>query len=203
MTLQLVGPAFFDAMALAYIQMHPPRSRLLVDYGDNLADFIDTFGPAAGLPYLGDMARLERLRIRAYHSADHAPVSLAALAELMEQPERLGTLHLGLHPCVSLFKSNYAVCSLWQAHQEGGCIESVNPYQPENAMVLRQGLDVELLAVDNGFLAFVQALLNDLPLGQAAHLGSTTDGDFDLGQCLALLISKAVITHLCTDEKAG
>ncbi|MCY1408495.1 putative DNA-binding domain protein [compost metagenome] len=201
-TVQLVGPAFFDTMALAYIQAHPPRSRLLVDYGDNLADFIDTFGPAASLPYLGDMARLERLRVRAYHSADRAAVSLAALAELMAQPERLATLRLGLHPCLSILRSDYAVCSLWQAHQEGGCIASVNPYQPENAMVLRLGLDVELLAGGNSTLAFIQALLDGLPLGQAAHLGSTTDGNFDLGQCLALLISKAVITHLLTDEKA-
>jgi hypothetical protein len=191
-----VGEAFFNAMALAFVQAHPPTSRMLVEYGEGFATFIETFGPAASLPYLADIARLERLRVRAYHAADTEAVSLAAIAELMAQPERLAELRLILHPCVAILTSGYAVCALWQAHQPGGEIEKVDPFLPEHVLVLRCGLDVEVLALDAGTCVFIQALQGGLPLGQAAGQGLHANAEFDLGQCLALLISKAVITQL-------
>ncbi|WP_166358814.1 DNA-binding domain-containing protein [Pseudomonas akapageensis] len=199
---QLVGEAFFNAMALTFVQAHPPRSRSLVDYGEDFAAFIETFTPAAGLPYLADVARLERLCVRAYHACDSQAVSLELLAELMAQPEELAELRLGLHPSLSILPSDYAVCSLWEAHQPGGDITKVDPCLPERALVLRCGLEVELLALDTGTCAFIQALQAGLPLGRAAHLEGHASSSFDLGQCLALLISKNVITQLLTEEKA-
>ena len=69
-TLQLVGDEFFRAMAGVYVQGFPPTSALINEYGGDLADFIQGFAPAASVPYLADVARLERLRVRAYHAAD-------------------------------------------------------------------------------------------------------------------------------------
>lgn len=199
---QLVGEAFFNAMALAFVQAHPPRSRLLAEYGEDFAAFIETFEPVASLPYLADVARLERLRIRAYHAADVDAVSLAAFAGLMAEPERLARLCLDLHPGLSVLASAHAVYSLWQAHQPGGEIEKVDPYLPECALVLRHGLEVELTALDAGTCTFIKALQGGLPLGQAAGQGLYANAKFDLGQCLALLISKAVITQLHTQKRA-
>lgn len=196
--LQLVGEAFFNAMGLAYVQSHPPRSRLLVEYGEDFAAFIDNFEPAASLPYLADVARLERMRIRAYHAADSNAVDHRAIAELLAQPERLVELRLSLHPSLSILASDFAICSLWQAHQHDGEIETVDPRLPERALVLRCGLEVELLALDPGNCAFIQALQSGLPLGQAAGQGLQASSGFDLGLCLALLIGKAAITQLHT-----
>ena len=39
-----------------------------------LPGFLESFEPARGLPYLGDVARLEWLRHAAYHAADQAPL---------------------------------------------------------------------------------------------------------------------------------
>jgi hypothetical protein len=57
---RIVGPEFFQAMARAYIVLEPPRSPILLDYGAGFPDFIGEFEPAAVLPYLADVARIER-----------------------------------------------------------------------------------------------------------------------------------------------
>ena len=57
----------------------PPRSPLLFQYGGSFADFIAGFAPAAPLPYLRDMARLEYAQGLAYHAADREPLPPASL----------------------------------------------------------------------------------------------------------------------------
>ena len=72
---RIVGEEFFAGMARIYVTTHPPRSRLLVQYGDDFADFVEQFPPAAELRYLPDVARLETARTRAHHAADAAPLA--------------------------------------------------------------------------------------------------------------------------------
>jgi hypothetical protein len=84
--LALVGEEFFRAMARLYIELSPPRSPLLMTYGDDFADFIGTFPPAAPVPYLCDIARLEAARTRAYHAVDEEPLSVEELASLFRAP---------------------------------------------------------------------------------------------------------------------
>jgi hypothetical protein len=60
---RIVGEEFFRDMARVYVRAHPPRSRLLMEYGDDFADFIAGFGPVAELEYLADVRGL-RLRAR-------------------------------------------------------------------------------------------------------------------------------------------
>jgi len=62
---RLVGDEFFRAMARLYATMRPPASPLMMLYGETFPEFIDAFAPAAALPYLGDIARLEYARGRA------------------------------------------------------------------------------------------------------------------------------------------
>ena len=73
-TERIVGEDFFAAMARVYVVTEPPRSPILVAYGDGFPGFIASFAPAAELPYLADVARLEVARTRAYHAADAAPL---------------------------------------------------------------------------------------------------------------------------------
>jgi hypothetical protein len=56
----LVGPDFFDQTARAYVEHTAPVQARLSDYGAGFADFLQTYGPAAGLPYLPDAARFDR-----------------------------------------------------------------------------------------------------------------------------------------------
>ena len=44
---RIVGEEFFLAMARAYVVADPPRSPMLLEYGDGFPDFVERFPPAA------------------------------------------------------------------------------------------------------------------------------------------------------------
>ena len=67
--LSLVGTAFFERMALVYASDRPATERTLNLYGGAFADFIAGFAPARELPYLADVARLERAVLEARHES--------------------------------------------------------------------------------------------------------------------------------------
>jgi len=122
---EMVGEEFFRAMAREFVSVQPPTSPVLAHYGAGFAEFIADFPPAAGLPYLPDLARLELMRVEVYHAADDTPA--------------LRVLH-----------SRHAVASLWAAHQADdvdAALAQVDPAVAESALVLRCGLDVLVLRI--------------------------------------------------------
>ncbi|MFJ2364404.1 DUF2063 domain-containing protein [Pseudomonas sp. NPDC087697] len=197
---QLVGDEFFRAMAQLYVQKFAPTSPLINDYGSDFASFIEHFAPAASVPYLTDVARLERLRVRAYHAADANAVEPARIAAAISEPEALAELHIDLHPSTFTLNSAYAVVALWAAHQADTPPQNLEPYHPQSALVLRNGLEVEVFAVDVGTTTFIHSLQNSRPLGQAVADALNVVPAFDLSQCLALLIGHNAITHLQHDK---
>ena len=193
---QLVGEAFFQAMAQMFIQKFPPDSPVMSTYGSQFADFIKDFAPARSVPYLADVARLERLCVQAFHAADICPVDHDLLVQALNSPEGLAQLHLQLHPGVASLHSPYAIAALWTAHQSQGQIQGLDPRQPQSTLVLRNGLRVEVFAVSSGCAVLVRLLKADNALGLAAAHALEADNDFDLSQALALLITHNAITGL-------
>ncbi|MGE7957639.1 DNA-binding domain-containing protein [Pseudomonas sp. NPDC089530] len=193
---QLVGEEFFRAMAALYVRAFPPRSALLNDYGHDFADFIAGFAPAASLPYLADVARLERLRVSAYHAADASPVQTAQIVAAMAAPATLGQLRLQLHPSLDTLDSAYPVVALWAAHQGDGDLSSIDLHRPQNALVLRNRLEVEVFAIDAGAAHFIHCLRHSQPLRAAATGALALGQGFDPIQSLALLIRCGAITAL-------
>lgn len=199
---QLVGETFFRAMAQVFVRQSPPRSAVMLDYGDDFPAFVEGFQPAASLPYLADVARLERLRSHAYHAADSPSLDAGVLAGALAEPDRLASLVLQLHPSVAVLASRFAVVSLWGAHQGLLEITQVDPYAAQQALVLRHGLEVEVIGVRAGDASFIQSLQAGVPLGQAAEQALTDDTTFDLSAPLAQLIRSGAISdyHYATDR---
>jgi hypothetical protein len=79
---RIVGADFFQAIARAYVVVEPPQSPILLDYGAGFPDFIRQFEPAAVLPYLADVARIERAWTEAYHAPEASPIDPAAFSAL-------------------------------------------------------------------------------------------------------------------------
>ena len=202
-TLQLVGDAFFRAMASVYVQAHPPTSPLISEYGSTLAEFIQGFEPAASVPYLADVARLERLRVCAYHAADCQPLDQHAVLQALQGQADLGTLRLQLNPSLGTLDSPYAVVAVWAAHQIEGGLATLNPWHAQGALVLRQGLTVKVFAIDSGSVTFIKSLGRGTSLEKAVEQALATAPEFDLHQCLTLLISHNAITHLHTEQKVS
>lgn len=164
---KLVGEAFFAALARAYLASDPPRSPVLFHHGAGFGDFIEGFPPARSVPYLGDVARLEWLRLRAYHAADAEPAGLATLAVI--PAAALPGTRLDLHPALGLLRSRWPVVSLWAASAGLGDPADVDLKRPEDAAVLRPALDVDTRALPPGGGAFLTALAEGASLGAAAE----------------------------------
>jgi hypothetical protein len=195
-TQELVGEEFFRAMARLYAYACPPQSRLMAFYGAGFPDFIESFPPAAGLPYLADVARLEYRRIVAYHAADVPGVGAEAVSAALADEATLPTLGMTLHPSLSVLSSASAVVSLWAAHQGVLELAEVDPDAPETALILRHGLDVEVLQIPAAVGAFLCKLQAGSSLGSTAAEATSIDADFDLVGILGLLLQKSGITAL-------
>ena len=200
-TQELVGEEFFRVMAKHFVQAQPPRSRLLAFYGDSFADFVDSFAPAAPVPYLADVARLEMCRVRAYHAADVPPLDPDALGVALADPQQLLTLRLVLHPSVHLIRSPFAIFSLWAAHQGALCISTVDPSVAQAALVFRNGLDVDTLELSAGVGLFVRAVQMGETLVDAAGATGSGNHEFDLADTVAKLIRFQLITKITTGNK--
>ncbi len=109
----LVGEEFFRAMARLYVQDNPPTSRLLFEYGASFPAFIGQFEPAADLPFLPDVARLERLWLDSFHAADAAPLDGTILQRVA--PEQLASLTFGIIPRRACFAAITRPSPSWPA----------------------------------------------------------------------------------------
>jgi fermentation-respiration switch protein FrsA (DUF1100 family) len=192
----LVGEPFFRAAAAAFARRHPPQSPVLAWYGEGFAAFVEALEPARSLPYLADVARLEWLRVLAWHAADAKAVPMNRLAELLTDAEHLPLARLTLHPALHVMNSPHPVVSLWAAHQcddPGAALGQIDMTCGEAALLLRPELGVEILRIEPGAAAFVRLLLAGEPLGTAA-LG----GGFALAETLGVLVRHRAIVAVTT-----
>lgn len=169
---------------------------MISEYGGTFADFIQGFEPAWSVPYLADVARLERLRVRAYHAADCQVLDQHSVLRQLQGCAQLGQLRVRLHPSLATLESSYAVVSVWTAHQADGAITSFNPWHAQGGLVLRQGLVVKVFAIDRGSVTFINRLNQGAGLEMAIADALKASDEFDLHLCLTLLISHDAITHL-------
>ncbi|MDP2371406.1 DUF2063 domain-containing protein [Rhodoferax sp.] len=199
---ELVGEEFFRAMARVFVQAHPPRSPVLAHYGASFADFVQSFAPAASLPYLSDVGRLEMCRVRAYHAADVPAAQPEALQAVLTDPRQLVSVRLGLHPSLQVVESRFAVFSIWAAHQGAGSLSSVDPAVAQTALVFRGGLDVEVLELTACAGQLVSALQRGITPVEAAAAAAANGGDpaSELANAITLLIRFQIITTITTGD---
>jgi hypothetical protein len=184
---RIVGSEFFHALARAYVVGDLPRSPMLLDYGAGLPDFIGRFEPASVLPYLADVARIERAWTEAYHAAEASPIDRLAFAEIA--PDRLATITLVLHPSVRIVRSRFPALTIWQMNVEGGVPGPVDlAAGGENALVVRPQADVEVRSIPDGSPEFIHALASGRPVLAAFEEAIAADPTFDLSANLSDLI---------------
>lgn len=204
-TQELVGEQFFRAMARQFVRAEPPRSPVLALYGNGFAEFIAAFPAAAGLPYLADVARLELLRVEAWHAADAEPLSADTMGSLLAAAEALPEARFVLHPSLRLLRSRHAVVALWTAHQSESAalaLAKVDPDQTEIALVRRDGLGVEISSISVGAAEFIECLHQGRSFGHAAQQALSADLQFDLAETLGSLIRGGLLVSVTTEGSA-
>ncbi|PQV54787.1 putative DNA-binding protein [Paraburkholderia sp. BL21I4N1] len=176
---RLVGDEFFAAMARVYVALEPPRSPIMLDYGETFAAFIDKFEPANSVPYLADVARLERAWVEAYHSAEALPIDPARLATIDSQS--LPRVCFALHPSIRVVRSTFPAVRIWQTNVGGGEPVAIDLTSGgEHALVVRPLAEVEVRQIPASAATFILSVAAHAPIADAATLALEEDADFDL-----------------------
>jgi hypothetical protein len=189
----IVGDEFFRAMARDFVFASPPRSPVLLSYGEAFPDFLESFAPAAGLPYLADVARLEIARGQAHHAADAAPVTAEALAAL--DPRRPG-VRVGIHPAVRLIRSAYPMVTLWAMNAGAQTPAAIDDWSAEDAVVARPAHRVLVHRLPPGGFTFLQALRDGVALEAAMMAAFAVSDQFDASAAVADLVGFGLATSL-------
>ena len=184
---RLVGDTFFFAAARLFVADNLPQRRSLALYGEAFPGFLEAFGPARSVPYLADVARLERMRLEALHAADAPPLDPL---ELSGSGGRLIDVRLVPHPAVRLLRSPFPVVSIWTANSNGQSpVGRYIPERAETALVTRAHFDVGVVALDPAATGFVAALIDGASIATAAAVALDGDPAFDVSTIFHRLLS--------------
>jgi Putative DNA-binding domain len=162
---RLVGEDFFAAAADVFITDEPPRMAWLDFYGAEFPEFLQRFEPAASLPYLPDVARLEHAVGCALHALDAAPLAPADLASVAQGDQ--ARVCFEPHSAVSLVSSKYPVDSIWRAvlASDDAALSAIDLSSGKVwLLVERNANGTEVMRLDEPRWRFAEALFSGRPL---------------------------------------
>jgi hypothetical protein len=191
---RITGVEFFRAMARFHVRASPPRSPLLFEYGRDFPDFIKRYEYAQSVPWLGDVARIERAWLDSYHAADADPLSAAALGSV--PADRLAGLVFLPHPAVRIVCSSFPSVSIFTANRNEERAAPVDAVDPEVALITRPGQDVAVRHLPVGGAAFLTRLIEGLPLGIAVSAALEVTPSFDVSANIAGMIDAGVFASI-------
>jgi hypothetical protein len=198
-TLRIAGVDFFRAMARFYVRATPPNSPLLFDYGRDFPDFIERYEYAQSVPWLADVARIERAWLDAYHAADVQPLMPHELAAVPS--DRLPNAVLEPHPATRIIRSRFSAVTIFTASRSDGSAGRIEVVEPEDALLTRPALEVEVRQLPPGGAIFLSRLIAGESLGAAASAAFSESPSFDLSANIrGLLEAGAFTTVLCVES---
>ena len=197
-TLRITGVDFFRAMARFHVRATPPTSPLLFEYGHDFPDFIERYEYAQAMPWLTDVARIERAWLDAYHAADAEPLTPQALASI--PPEQLVETVLTPHPATRIVCSRFPAVSIFAANRSEYPVSPITETEPEDALVTRLGLEVTVRHLPSGGATFLSRLVEGETLGEAASAAFADNPQFDLSANIAGMIEAGAFTTASRGE---
>ncbi|PRD40914.1 DUF2063 domain-containing protein [Phyllobacterium phragmitis] len=193
-TQRITGVDFFRAMARSHVRATPPASPLLFEYGREFPDFIERYEYAAQIPWLADVARIERAWLDAYHAADAEPLKPEALAAIA--PERLADSVLTPHPSTRILRSRFPAVSIFASNRGDGPVGPIEAATSEDALVTRPGLEVIVRRLPPGGAVFLAHLAQGGALVAATAAAFEKSPQFDLSANIAGMIEAGAFSAI-------
>lgn len=189
---RLVGSEWMAAAAAAYAWQSPPTRPQLIDYGEGFANFLQRFEPARPLPYLAEVAHLDRLWLEAFAAAEQPRLTLQALSTM--SPLQLAGLRLA--PCAAArwHWSPLPASTLWRCNREAVDLPDPLPWQAEGTLICRRGGVIHCWALSQGGCAFLDACATGLSLDAASAAALEVEPMLDFNELLAVLFAASVFT---------
>ncbi len=107
---RVLGDQAFLSLAGRYAVRHPSRSYNLSAVGDQLPEFLHTDPLTGPLPFLPELAALDRAAMRAFHAWAKEPLDPKTLAAV--GPERLGDCRFTFQPETVLMDSTWPIATI-------------------------------------------------------------------------------------------
>ena len=192
-TLKLVGEEFFEAAARGYVKANPSHSGNIQDYGGAFPLFLNSYGRASSLPYLGDVAALEWHRQQTAVAPPHRKLDTEALARVPVemQPE----LRFHHQPAACAFDSRFPVLSIWEFCSQSDPEGSLDISLPgECVLFARPALDVVMRRLSPGEYRFLQGLCRGGSFGEACAAALEAEPGFDVPGRFAALVQDEILT---------
>jgi hypothetical protein len=179
----IVGTEFLAAAVRRYAREVPSRCADLNAYGDAFDRFLADYPPAASLPYLPDVARLEWAVQQVFVAPDAPPQDMTRLAAT--PPEAWGELRFRLDPGHALLDSPFPLVRIWEVNQPGYAGDfNVNFATAQHVLVHRRPAGTVVEALTPADYAFVITLKAEATLADAVDAAVAADAVFDLSATL-------------------
>lgn len=200
---QLVGEDWFRAAAAVYARARPPQDGLLMGYGAGFGDFLQGFAPAAQLPYLPAVARLDRCWTECHLAADAVAVNTDWLAR--QPPGALASLRLRPHPAARwLWCDEHPAYALWQRHRDNEGMDGTLEWAGDGGLLTRSQAAVTWAPLARAGAAFLDACAAGLALEAAATAALTAEPGTDFTALIGRLLDAGALieTPSSTHTKA-
>jgi hypothetical protein len=198
---QLVGDEWFRAAAAVYIRGSPPANPTLLHYGKTFPEFLARFEPAADLPYLADVARLDCYWNEAHAARDECVLAPGAIAGL--PPAALAALALRPHAAArwAWFPRTPAY-TIWSRNRTQEALDEPLDWTPEGALLVRPGDAVRWIACDRPSCAFLDACAAGGTLAVAADAALAVDASADLARVMFTLLGAGAFRAMNSCQEA-
>lgn len=189
---RLVGEAWLRAAAAVFVREARPHTPTLLHYGASFAEFLARFEPAAELPYLPGVARLDRYWTEAHIAPDQDPLDPAAVASLA--PVSLASAMLHLHPAARwAWFDEGPVYTIWSRNRTGVALDADLDWRAEGALLTRPHSSVEWVELDAGGCAFLDACAAGGTLGAAMQSALEKQSDIDFSRLMSILLQAGAL----------
>jgi len=185
---RLVGTEWFRAAAAVYVDRSPPVDSRLLGYGHDFADFIDDFEPAKKLPYLANVARLDRLWTEAHIAADEPSLDAALVASL--PAHKLENIVLRPQAATRwIWFPDQPAYTIWRVNREQAPMPDELAWTGEGALLVRVDGVVQWQALDAGACVLLDACARGVSLEHAVTCALDVYPGTDVGPMLSGLLS--------------
>lgn len=192
---RLVGEEWLRAAAAVYARDALPAQPMLLEYGADFANFLAQFEPAAELPYLPGVARLDRFWSEAHAAADAEPLLPAAVTQLASG--NFFRARLQPHPATRwAWFAGTPVYTIWSRNRSDDVFEGDIDWQPEGALLTRPQDSVQWCALDHAGCSFLDCCATGGTLADAAQAALEARPEADLGRLMALLLEAGAFSRL-------
>jgi putative DNA-binding protein len=112
-TLAVLGDTHFHNLITGYLIEYPPTEPSIMHAGRHLPDFMRGHPLTESLPFIADLATLERALVEIFHAADATPLTAADLSVIPS--EQWPALAMRRHPASRLLKFGWHVEDIQRA----------------------------------------------------------------------------------------